>query len=114
MSRREKVLLVALPVALLLSAACRFIYHTDGEYSYWITLYRESVAWLEGRCTELNTPGACSTAQNRRSFLSSLESYRQSVTAWWWPTLILTAIAWVAVLAALVSIVWKSLCRHRG
>lgn len=115
MSRWEKVLLVALPLALLLSAACRFIHHTDREYAYWIALHGETVAWLEARCAELATPGACGTAQDRRSFLSSLESYRARVTAWWWPALVLTVLAWGAVLAALASIVRRALSRrHRG
>jgi hypothetical protein len=112
MSRWEKIFLIALPAALLLSAACRFIYYTDREYSYWIALYGESVAWLEGRCAELSTPGACDTAQDRRSFLSSLESYRDSVTAWWWPALVLTALAWVMVITSLVSIAWQFLSRR--
>lgn len=115
MSRWGIVLLVALPVALLLSAACRFIHHTDREYAYWIALHGETVAWLEARCAELATPGACGTAQDRRSFLSSLESYRARVTAWWWPALVLTVLAWGAVLAALASIVRGALSRrHRG
>jgi hypothetical protein len=112
MSRWEKTLLIALPTALLLSAACRFIHHTDREYSYWIALYGESMAWLEERCAELSTPGVCGTAQDRRSFLISLESYRDSVKAWWWPTLVLTALAWVAVLASLVSIAWQFVSRR--
>jgi hypothetical protein len=114
MNRWEKVLLVALPAALLLSAACRFIHHTDREYAYWIALHVETVAWLEARCAELATPGACGTAHDRRSFLSSLESYRARVTAWWWPTLALTVAAWGAALAALVSMVRGYINRRRG
>lgn len=113
MTRSGKALLVALPVALLLSAALRFIHHTDREYSYWISLYGESVVWLEGRCAALNTPGACGTAQDRRSFVSALESYRDSVTAWWWPTLVLTTMAWVAVVALLVPPARKFLGHNR-
>lgn len=104
-SRWERVLVVALVAALLLSAACRFIYHTDREYSYWISLYGESVVWLGERCAELRTPGVCGTAEDRRSFVLSLESYRDNVTAWWWPTLVLTVIAWIAVVASFFQVV---------
>ena len=112
MTRWEKVLVIALPAALALSVACRFIDHTDREYTYWINLYGESIAWLEARCEELNTPGACGTAQDRRSFLISLQSYRDGVKAWWRPALVLTAIAWTAVLASLVVVLWQFLRRR--
>lgn len=113
MSRWDKVLLIALPAALLLSAASRFIHHTDIEYAYWINLYGESITWLEARCAELDTPGACDAAQDRRSFLHSLESYRERVLAWWWPALVTTGIAWSAVLVALVAIALRFLRGRR-
>lgn len=106
MSRWEKLLLIALPLALLLSVASRFIYHTDFEYAYWIDLYGDSVKWLEARCAELDTPGACGTAQDRRKFVTALESYRSQVLMWWWPALIATALAWLATLVTLAAIVW--------
>ena len=113
MSRWEKMLLVALPLALLLSVACRFIHHTDLEYAYWIDLYGDSVKWLEARCAELDTPGACGTAQDRRKFVASLESYRQQVLAWWWPALIATVLAWLATLVPLFAIAWRFLRERR-
>lgn len=113
MTRSGKVFLAALPVALLLSAALRFIHHTESEYSYWIAQYGESVAWLEARCAELGTPGACASAQDRRTFVSALESYRDSVTAWWWPALALTIVAWAVALASFVPIARRLLNRRR-
>lgn len=112
MTRAEKVLLVALPAALVLTAACRFIQHTDQEYSYWITQYGESLMWLEARCAELRTPGACRAAQDRLSFVAALESHRDRVTAWWWPTLALTVAAWLVAGFSSLPIV-KRLLRRR-
>ena len=111
-SRWEKTVLIALPVALLLSASCRFIYHTDRDYSYWIDLYGETLTWLEARCAELETPGACRSAQERRSFLQALDDYRARVLAWWWPAIVATALAWVVVLASLTAIGYE-LVRRR-
>jgi hypothetical protein len=113
MSRWDKLLLIALPAALLLSVACRFIYHTDRDYAYWIALYGETLTWLEARCAELETPGACRTAQDRRSFLGSLESYRERVVAWWWPALVATCLAWTAALSALFAIVQRLVSRRK-
>ena len=104
MSRWEKTLLIALPVALLLSVSCRFIYHTDRDYTYWIDLYGETLTWLEARCAELETPGACRSAQERRSFLQSLKDYRARARAWWWPAIAATALAWGVVLVSLTAI----------
>lgn len=113
MSRWDKVLVIALPAALIFSAACRFIHHTDNEYAYWINLYGESISWLEARCAELDTPGACDTAQTRRSFLDSLETHRERVLAWWWPALVATGLAWSAVLASLAAIALRFLRDRR-
>lgn len=112
MTRSGKMFLAALPVALLLSAALRFIHHTDREYSYWIAQYGESVVWLEARCAVLNTPGACGTAQDRRSFVLALETYRDRVTAWWWPTLVLTTVAWIVALVSLIPLARRFLGRR--
>lgn len=114
MDRWKKVMVVALLVALLLSVACRFIYHTDREYSYWISLYGESVLWLEERCAELKTAGACVAAEERRSFLSALETYRERVAAWWWPTVVLAALAWIAVVASFVPGASRLFSRSEG
>ena len=103
MPRWKKAILVASLVALPLTAACRFIHHTDREYSYWIRLYGENVVWLEERCAELRAPGACDRAEDRRSFLAALESHRASVAAWWWPSVILTALAWLTLVASLIA-----------
>jgi len=112
MTRWNRALLFALPAALLLSTALRFIHHSDREYSYWIDLHREGVAWLEARCAELHTPGACGTAQERRAFLDSLEAYRARVNLWRWPVVVLAAVAWAGVIVALAVLLWRLLQRR--
>jgi hypothetical protein len=103
----QKLLVIALPAALMLTAAWRFIEHTDRDYTYWIRLHGESVAWLEARCAELHTPGACGTAQERRTFLTALETYRARVTAWRGPAVVAMLIAWIGAGAAVIAIVWE-------
>lgn len=111
MSRWYKAFLIALPLALLFTIGSRFIQHTDRQYSYWINLYGESVAWVEARCAELSTPGACAGAHERRSFLASLRAYRDRVNAWWRPALAMAAIAWMSALASLAVLAWQRLRR---
>lgn len=103
MTRWNKIFLATFTAALLLTVAWRFIDHSDREYSYWIDLHRQSVAWLEARCAELHTPGACGTAQERRAFLMSLEDYRDRVNGLRRPVVVLTALAWLAALASLAG-----------
>lgn len=113
MSPVGKVLLVALPLALLLTAAVRFIHHTDREYSQWIAFYGERAKRLEERCAELTTPGVCTIARNRRSFVSELQHYHQNVTAWWWPTLGAMLLAWAAAIISFIPVA-RSLILRRG
>lgn len=112
MTRWDRMVLIALPAALLLSVSLRFIHHSDREYTYWIDLHREGVAWLEARCAELHTPGACGTAQERRAFLDSLESYRARVNFWRWPVAALAAVAWAGVIVSITALLWQSLRRR--
>lgn len=91
-----KILAVSLPLALLLTAAFRFIQHTDREYAQSISVYAASAARLEARCAELKTPGVCATARERGSFVAELENYHNKVMAWWWPTLVTMLLAWMA------------------
>ena len=112
MSRWGKVFLIALLPALLLTAAARFIYHTDREYSPWIALYGESAKRLEARCAEFKTPGICTAARNRKSMVAELQGYYDSVMAWWWPTLGAMLLAWIAVLVSLLSVARRILLRR--
>lgn len=113
MSRDAKVLLLTLLLALLLTAAVRFIQHTDREYSQWIELYGKSAARLELRCTEFKTPAACTMARNRRSFIADLQRHRDNVMAWWWPTLGAMLLAWMAAIISLVPVARRILLRRR-
>jgi hypothetical protein len=113
MSRGAKLLLVALPLALLLTAAIRFIHHTDREYSLWIALYGERAKRLEARCAELKTPGVCAAARDRRSIVTELQRYHGSVMAWWWPTLVMMLMSWIAAIISLVPAA-RTLIHHRG
>lgn len=113
MSRWGKLLVVLLPAALLLTAAVRFIHHTDREYAQWIALYGESAARLEARCAEIKAPGVCTAARNRRSFVAELQGYHANVMAWWWPTYVAMLLAWVAVIVSLFSVARRILLRRR-
>lgn len=113
MSRGGKLLLVALPLALSLTAAVRFIHHTDREYSQWIELYARSAARLEIRCAELKTPGVCAMTRNHKSFVAELQRYHDNVMAWWWPTLGAMLLAWMAVIIPLVPVARRILLRRR-
>ncbi len=104
MTRWGKVLVVSLALALLLTAAFRFIQHTDREYSQWIQTYGESAKRLEARCAEFRGPGICAAARDRRSFVVELENYRNSVMAWWWPTLVTMLLAWMAMIIPLFRV----------
>lgn len=113
MSRWGKLLVVLLPAALLLTAAVRFIHHTDREYAQWIALYGESAARLEARCAELKAPGICSAARNRRSFVAELQGYHATVMAWRWPTYVAMVLAWIAVTISLFSVVRRFFLHRR-
>ena len=103
MKRWKKTLILSLPVAILLTAASRFIYHTDREYSHWIAVYETSAIRLEARCAALKASGVCTTAEKRRAFVTDLESYRNRIMSWWWPALVTMLLAWMAVILALAT-----------
>ena len=112
MSRGGKVLLVCLPLAILLTAAVRFIHHTDREYSQWIALYGERAKRLEARCAELKTPRVCTAARDRRSMVTELQGYHGSVMAWRWPTLVAMVLAWIAAILSLVPVAQRLILRR--
>jgi len=113
MRRWGKLLVVLLPAALLLTAAVRFVHHTDREYAQWIALYGKSAARLEAHCAELKTSGVCTAARNRRSFVAELQGYHVSVMAWWWLTYVAMLLAWFAVIISLFSVA-RAFFRRRG
>lgn len=112
MSRWGKVLLVSLPSALLLTAALRFIHHTDREYSQWIDLFGQSAQRLEARCAELKIAGVCAAARKQQAFVGELQSYREKVVMWWWPTLVAMLLAWIAALVSLFRLARRILLRR--
>lgn len=112
MSRSGKILLVSLPLALLLTAAFRFIQHTDREYSGWIVIYGESTILLEARCAELRTPAACATARGRKALVAEFRDYRDSVIAWRWPVLTAMLLAWVTAIVSCFCIARRFARRH--
>jgi hypothetical protein len=113
MNRWGKLLLAALPLALLLTAGYRFIQHTNVEYSLWIAFYGAAAARMEARCAEKRTPDICDAARKRRSFVAEFESHRTAVLAWWWPTVVMMALAWAAVLLLAVAAVRAPFHRPR-
>jgi hypothetical protein len=104
MDRRKKILLLCLPLALLLTAACRFIDHTDREYAHWIAVYRDIAAHLDRQCARRKLSEVCARAQERRAFLASLETYREGVVVWWWPAVGAASAAWIAITAVLIAL----------
>lgn len=93
-------LAVSLVLALPLTAGLRFIVHTDREYSGWITVFGASARLLATRCAEQKTSTACAAAGTRSAMVSELRNYRDNVTAWWWPTLAATLLAWMGALVS--------------
>jgi cobalamin synthase len=112
MSRWRRLLLVTLPLALVLTAAFRFIQQTDAEYSFWVHAYGETATLLEARCAALASPAVCTRAKERRSLASEFRSYRDQVLAWWWPTLVSMLLAWAAASASLMAIAVQSYHRR--
>jgi len=58
MNRWTKLLLISLPLAIVLTAAFRFIQHTDDEYSFWVEIYAETTALVEARCVAIRSAAA--------------------------------------------------------
>lgn len=114
MNRWAKILLVSVLLAILLTAAFRFLHHTDREYSQWIRIYGESATRLEARCAELKTPRACAAARDRRSLVTEFESYHGKVMAWWWPTLVAMSLTWIAAIVSLFPIARRFFFRRRA
>src|SRR5688500_9422302 len=90
MHRWTKLLLISLSLAVVFTAAFRFIQHTDNEYSFWVEIYAETAALVEARCVALRSPAACA----RESSASEFQIYRDAVMLWWWPALLATVLAW--------------------
>ena len=101
MNRWVKFLLISLPLAVALTAAFRFIQHTDSEYSFWVDIYTETAAMVEARCVAIRSAAACA----RESRTSEFQLYRDAVMAWWWPALIAAALAWLAVAVSFFGLV---------
>ena len=102
------MLLVSLPLAIALTAAFRFIQHTDHEYTFWVAAFGETAALLEARCAALKSPDICAKARERRSFADEFRTYRDAVVLWWWPALLAMALAWslaaVSAIAAMCKV----------
>lgn len=109
MNRRGLTLIVALVLSLPPTAGLRFIQHTDEEYSRWIEVYGASAALLASRCVEQRSAATCAAADKRSTMVAELIDYRNSVTAWWWPALAATLLAWGAVLASCIALLRERL-----
>ena len=99
MNRWTKLLLISLPLAIALTAAFRFIQHTDNEYSFWVDMYAETAALVEARCVAIRSAAAC----GREARVNEFQVYRDTVMAWWWPALLAAAVAWLVAAASLVA-----------
>jgi len=99
MNRWAKLLLISLPLAIALTAAFRFIQHTDSEYSFWVDMYAETAALVEARCVAIRSAAAC----GREAQISEFQVYRDAVMVWWWPTLLAAALAWLVATVSLVA-----------
>lgn len=106
-------LIVALALSLPPTAGLRFIQHTDREYSRWIEVFGNSASLLAKRCVEQRSPATCAAAEKRSTMVAELIDYRDSVTAWWWPALAATLLAWGAVLASCIALLRDRLYPHR-
>ena len=100
LNRWAKLLLISLPLAVALTAAFRFIQHTDNEYSFWVEIYAETAALVEARCVALRSPAACA----RESSVSEFQVYRDAVMLWWWPALLAMALAWLISAVSFVGV----------
>jgi cobalamin synthase len=112
MGRWGKLLLVSLLLAIALTAAFRFIQHTDHEYAFWVSTFGETAARLEARCAALQSPDVCARAKERRSLADELRAHRDAVMAWWWPVLLAMLLAWSAAAVSAAAMVRKSRCRE--
>lgn len=114
MGRSKKTFLATLLLALLFTAAFRFIQHTDREYSEWIRIHEKSAQQLDEHCAGVKTAGVCASAQQRNVFLADLRRYRGTILAWWWPTLAAMLCAWAAAVASLIALARPFLARRRA
>ena len=101
MNRWVKLLLISLPLAVVLTAAFRFIQHTDNEYSFWVEIYNETAALVEARCVALRSPAACA----RDSRVSEFQVYRDAVMQWWWPALLAAVLAWLVAALSFLGVI---------
>ena len=99
MNRWAKLLLISLPLAIVLTAAFRFIQHTDDEYSFWVEIHAETTALVEARCLAIRSAAAC----GRTARVNEFQVYRDAVMAWWWPVLVAAALAWTVAAVSLVA-----------
>lgn len=105
MNRWNKVLLVAVPLALVPTAALRYIDHTDREYSRWIETFDAGAALLDKRCADPRTPAACTAAGRHRALIAEYRDHRDSVVAWRQPVLAASLLAWAVVLVSAFRVV---------
>ena len=105
MSRWGKLLLLSLPLALALTAALRFIQHTDQEYAFWMAAFGEIATEFEARCAASRSPDICARASDRKAFADGLKAHHDAVLAWWWPVVVPMALAWAAATIALIAVV---------
>jgi hypothetical protein len=108
MNRWAKLLLVSLSLAVVLTAAFRFIQYTDDEYTFWVDIYTETAALVEARCVAIRSADACA----RKSRTSEFQIYRDAVMAWWWPALLASVLAWLAAAVSFVGVLRHG-CRRR-
>ena len=99
MNRWTRLLLISLPLAIVLTAAVRFIQHTDNEYSFWVDMYAETATLVEARCVAIRSAAAC----GREARVNEFQVYRDAVMAWWWPALLAAALAWLVAAVSLVA-----------
>ena len=107
MSRWGRLLLVSLPLAIALTAAFRFIQHTDQEYAFWVETFGATATQLEARCAASKSPDVCARAKSRRVFSEEFRTHRDAVMAWWWPVLLAMALAWIAAAASTCGLLCK-------
>lgn len=113
MSRRAGLLLVSLLLAIVLTAAFRFVQHADHEYAFWVAIFGATATQLEARCAASKSPDVCARARERRSFADEFRIHRDAVMAWWWPALLAMTLAWLAVVLSLAAVAIDAWRRRR-
>jgi hypothetical protein len=112
MNACAKTLIIALPFALLLSAALRFIQHTEREYAMWLDLIGPSAELLAQRCKETETAAICAAARQRQALAAEFRDYHDSVMRWWWPMLAAALAAWAATVVSIACLARRRLRRR--